>query len=202
MKKSTLRLFASGGNNYLLLLIPPDSLGTSIIALKKRFAADYPLSITRSKPHFTLATFRLQVRHESLIIRRLKQVAMYTAPFEVELKDYGKFQQPNTIFIDVVSRTSIQDLVREIRSKMRGYMKSYSKPHFIMTPHLTIARQISESQFDKAWIEYSRGVFSGNFIAQSMVLLKHTGTSKGYTIVCHLPFENLSNPVKQAYLFG
>lgn len=202
MKKPVLTPFGYASNNYLLLLNPPGNLETDIMADKKRFVFNYPKCITLSRPHITLATFSLYEESESRIIKRLEQVSMSTAPIEVELKDYGRFQKPNTIFINIVSRTPIQNLVKDIRVQMRGHIKVGNSPHFIMEPHITIARQIEESQFAKAWREYSHGLFSGSFIAGGMTLLKRAKDERVYTNVCHLHFENLPSPVKQAYLFG
>jgi 2'-5' RNA ligase len=106
----------------------------------------------------------------------------------------------------VVSKIPVQTLVKEIRSETQRLMKlnDDNKPHFIMEPHLTIARKLKPWQYEKAWLEYSHKNFTGRFIADSMLLLKRpTGeTVQGYQKVQRFEFQNMPVTTKQGELFG
>jgi 2'-5' RNA ligase len=81
------------------------------------------------------------------------------------------------------------------------------KPHFILEPHLTIARKLLPWQYEKGWLEYSHKHFSGKFIADAMVLLKRPvdesdGKRMKYHIVQRFEFQNMPVTTKQGDLFG
>ena len=133
---------------------------------------------------------------------------MGATPFKVELKDFGSFPS-HTIFINVVSKVPVQDLVKNIRHEAQRLMKlnDDNKPHFILEPHLTIAGKLQPWQYEKGWLEYSNKNFTGRFIADSMLLLKRpVGESDSYRmkykVVQRFEFQNLPVLTKQGELFG
>jgi 2'-5' RNA ligase len=82
-----------------------------------------------------------------------------------------------------------------------------NKPHFIMEPHLTIARKLQPWQYEKGWLEYSNRNFSGRFIADSMLLLKRPVADTGeqrvkYQTINRFEFQNMPVTTKQGELFG
>src|SRR6202012_6046891 len=124
-------------------------------------------------------------------------------PFKVELKDFGSFPS-HTIFINVTSKLPIRGLVNEIKDVQRLMKPNKDhKPHFIMEPHLTIARKLLPWQYEKGWNEYSHKHFTGRFIADAMLLLKRPVGEIKYQIVKRFEFQNLFvETIKQGDLFG
>jgi 2'-5' RNA ligase len=123
--------------------------------------------------------------------------------FKVELKDFGSFPS-HTIYINVVSKMPVQGLTKIIRKETQRLMKlnDDNKPHFIMEPHLTIARKLQPWQYEKGWLEYSNKHFTGRFIADSMVLLKRPVGEMKYQTAQRFEFQNLPVTTKQGELFG
>ncbi len=161
-------------NEYILALSPPEELWRKIMKIKEEFSVKYKTDYARwGKPHITLVHFMQYEITEAKIIHRLKTVAMGAPAFKLELKDYGSFPS-HTIYINILSKVPVQNLVKEIRSETQRLMKpdDNNKPHFIMEPHLTIARKLAPWQYEKGWLEYSHRHFTGRFIADSMLLLK------------------------------
>ena len=115
-----------------------------------------------SKPHITLANFVQYEMMEDRLVNRLQTIAMGYHPIKIELKDYGSFPS-HTIYINVTSKLPIQDLTKQIRTEAQRLMKLNDdhKPHFIMEPHVTIARKLQHEQYDKSWLEYSNKHFTG-----------------------------------------
>ena len=188
---------------YLLVLSPHEELWNKIVKVKNDFAEQYKSDHARwGKPHLTLATFVQYNMMEERIVNRLKAIAMGFPPFKVELKDYGSFPS-HTIYINVTSKVPVQNLVKEIRSEAQRLMKlnDDNKPHFIMEPHLAIARKLLPWQYEKAWLEYSNKHFTGRFIADSMLLLKRPVGEMKYQIVQRFEFQNLPVTTKQGELF-
>ena len=96
-----------------------------------------------------------------------------------------------------------QNLIKKIRAETQRLMKlnDDNKPHFIMEPHMTIARRLLPWQYEKGWLEYSHKHFTGKFIADSMLLLKRPVFELKYEIVQRFEFQNLPVNTTQGELF-
>ena len=189
---------------YLLVLSPHEELWNKIVKVKEEFAEKYQSHHARwAKPHLTLVNFVQYNMMEERIISRLKTIAMGYPPFKIELKDFGSFPS-HTIYINVMSKIPVQNLIKEIRSEGQRLMKlnDDNKPHFIMEPHLTIARKLQPWQYEKGWLEYSNKHFTGRFIADSMLLLKRPVGEMKYQIAERFQFQNLPVTTKQGELCG
>ena len=189
---------------YLLVLSPHEELWNRIMEIKKKFADEYKCEqAVWGRPYVTLVNFVQYEMMEDRIINRLKTIAMGQYPFKIELKDFGSFPS-HTIYINVVTKVPIQTLVKEIRKETQRLMKldNDNKPHFILEPHLTIARKLQPWQYEKGWLEYSNKNFTGRFIANGMTLLKRPVGETKYHNVEKFGFQNLPVMTKQGELFG
>ncbi len=192
---------------YLLVLNPHEELRNKITAIKAEFYNTYQAEPSRKhsggKPHLTLVNFLQYGLMEDRIVNRLKMIAMGYHPVKIELKDYGSFPS-HTIYINVTSKVPIQNLVKQIRAEAQRLMKlnEDNKPHFIMEPHMTIARRLLPWQYEKGWLEYSHKHFTGKFIADSMLLLKRPVFELKYEIVQRFEFQNLPVNTTQGELFS
>ena len=196
-------------HEYLLVLNPHEELRNKIMKVKQEFFDKYKASTAvAGKPHITLANFLQYQLMEERLVNRLHAVAMGQPPVKIELKDYGSFPS-HTIYISITSKVPIQGLVKKVRAETQRLMKlnDDNKPHFILEPHLTIARRLQPWQYEQGWLEYSHKHFTGRFIADCMLLLKRPlGESDSYRmkyqIVQRFDFENLPVGTKQGELFG
>jgi 2'-5' RNA ligase len=189
---------------YLLVISPHKDLWDKIVEVKKKFAEDYQSEHAKwGKPHVTIVNFVQYTMMEERIINRLHAIAMGYPPFKVELKDFGSFPS-HTIFINVISKLPIQNLVKEVRKESQKLLKlnDDNKPYFITEPHLTIARKLQPWQYEKGWLEYSNKHFTGRFIADSMVLLKRPVGEMKYQLAERFQFQNLPVATRQGDLFG
>jgi 2'-5' RNA ligase len=188
---------------YLLVLNPHEELRNKIIKVKREFYEEYKASTALGgRPNLILANFLQYEMMEERLVNRLKVVAMGFHPIKVELKDYGSFPS-HTIYINVISKVPVQTLVKEVRKETQRLMKlnDDNKPHFILEPHLTIARKLQPWQYEKGWLEYSHKNFTGRFIADGMLLLKRPLDEKKYQVVQRFEFQNLPVTTKQGELF-
>jgi 2'-5' RNA ligase len=196
-------------NEYMLVLNPHEELRNKIARVRREFSETYKNSTALlSKPHVALVRFTQLEMMEDRFVNRLKIVGMGFQPFKVALKDYGSFPS-HTIYINITSKVPVQGLVKQIRSEAQRLMKmnDENKPHFIMEPHLTIARKLKPWQYEKGWLEYSHKHFAGRFIADSMVLLKRPvgdpdSLREKYQVVDRFTFQNLPVSTRQGQLFG
>ena len=189
---------------YLLVLRPPEELWKKIVRVKEEFAEAYECVQARwGQPHITLVKFVQYEIMEPRIVNRLKNTGMSQYPFKIELRDYGSFPS-HTIYIAITTKVPVQHLVKQVRSETQRLMKpdDEHKPHFIMEPHLTVARKLLPRQYEKAWQDYSNRQFTGRFIADGMLLLKRPLNEKKYQIVQRFAFQNLPVTTKQGELFA
>jgi 2'-5' RNA ligase len=188
---------------YLLVLQPHEELWNRIVKVKQEFAEKYESDHARwGKPHITLVNFLQHEMTEPRIINRLKLIAMAFPAIKIELRDFGSFPS-HTIYINITSKLPVQSLVKNIRTEAQRLMKlnEDNKPHFILEPHLTIARKLQPWQYEKGWLEYSHKHFTGRFIASDMLLLKRPLGELKYQIVQRFEFENLPVSTVQGDLF-
>ncbi|HAO45626.1 MAG TPA: 2'-5' RNA ligase family protein [Ferruginibacter sp.] len=189
---------------YLLVLHPHEELWNRIVKVKEEFAAKYKSDHARwGKPHITLVNFLQHGMMQARIINHLKTIAMGFPPIKIELKDYGSFPS-HTIYINITSKIPVQNLVKQVRTETQRLMKlnDDNKPHFILEPHLTIARKLQPWQYEQGWLEYSHRHFTGRFIASDMLLLRRPLDEKKYEIIQCFEFENMPVSTKQGELFG
>ena len=189
---------------YQLVLSPHEELRNKIMAVKNDFYEKYKAENARwGKPHITLVNYVQYEMMEERIINHLNTIAMGFQPVKIELKDYGSFPS-HTIYINITSKVPVQSLVKQIRTQTQRLMKlnADNKPHFILEPHLIIARKLLPWQYEKGWLEYSHKHFTGRFIADSMLLLKRPVGEMKYQIAKRFEFQNLPVATKQGDLFG
>ena len=188
---------------YLLVLNPHEELRNKIMKVKREFYDEYKATTALGgRPNLILANFLQYEMMEERLVNRLKVVAMGFHPIKIELRDFGSFPS-HTIYINVVSKVPVQTLVKEIRHETQRLMKlnDDNKPHFILEPHLTIARKLQPWQYEKGWLEYSNKNFTGRFIADGMLLLKRPLDEKKYQVVQRFEFQNLPVITRQGDLF-
>jgi 2'-5' RNA ligase len=191
---------------FLLVLNPHEELRNRIMSIRKEFHEKYKgaaasKGIVAGKPQLALVKFETVEMMEERILNRLKTIAMGYHPFKVELKDFGSYPS-HSIFINVISKMPIQNLVRQVKDAQRLMkLDKDHKPHFMEEPQITIARKLVPWQYEEAWLEYSNKHFSGRFIADSMLLLKKREGQTGWQIVQRLEFMNLPVTTKQGALF-
>ena len=189
---------------YLLVLNPHEALREKIMQVKQYFFDTYKNSTAiYSKPHVTLVNFVQYGMMEERLLNRLEVIAMGCSPIKVELKDYGSFPS-HTIYINITSKVPVQSLIKNIRSEAQRLMKlnNDNKPHFIMEPHLTIARKLQPQQYEKGWLEFSNLQFTGRFIADAMLLLRRPIGEMKYEIIKRFEFKNMPVSTVQGDLFG
>lgn len=188
---------------YLLLIEPRKDLSDQIVAIKRNFFDRYKApEALRGIPHLTLVNYMQYTSFESRIVHKLSTVAMQAAPIAIELRDYGSFPS-HTIYINVATKNAIQQLVKNIRTHLQALMKQDKDhtPHFIMEPHVTIARRLKPWQYEQAWLAYRHQSFSGRFIANNMVLLRRDTPHQRYELVSRFEFQGLQISACQATLF-
>ena len=192
-------------NEYLIVLNPREELRNKIKHVQQQFSEKFHAApCLGNKPNIPLVKFAQYEMMEKRLLDRLKAITLGYHPVKIELKDYGCFPS-HTIFINVVSKAPIQDLVKQIRTGAQRMMKlnNENKPQFFMEPYVPIARKLQPWQFERGWLEYSHKHFTGRFVADSLLLLKRRVGTLNYQIIERMEFQNMLIAVpRQGDLFG
>ena len=165
-------------NLYFIAIVPNLNVRGLIKALKEemkgRFNAKHAL---KSPAHITLQMpFKRSQDFEVTLVNTLKAFANQQQAFLTELSGFGCFS-PKVLFVKVNDHKPIEIMCRHLKKALSDTLdfkadKITSKFH----PHMTIAtRDLSKSEFNKAWPEYEKRKFSSSFCANGISLLKHNG---------------------------
>lgn len=188
---------------YILILNPPVGLQDKIMRIKRDILEKYDSGfLVNRKPVLRLARFFSYQMTEEKLINHFKIAAMAMPPFKVILTDYGSF--PNhTLFVKAEeSKVALQMLMKDIKTAKRLIRSPEQGPYFSSEFNIPLAVKLTPLQYEKMWEDYRQRQFTGQFIADSMLLLKRREGEKNYQIAARFEFQNLPVSVKQGELFG
>ncbi|MEO6948707.1 MAG: 2'-5' RNA ligase family protein [Ginsengibacter sp.] len=187
---------------YLLVISPHQVLQEKIGKIKREIHEKHKCSyLLNRKSDIRLARFFSWQMMEEKIIQHLKVSAMGTSAFKVNLKDYGSFPS-HTFFINVESKIPLQMLMKEIKTAKRLMKSPEKEPFFNDEFYIPLAIKLTPAQYNNLWPEYEQRYFTGNFIADNMLLLKKQQGEKYFQIAARLEFMNLPVSTVQGQLFG
>lgn len=190
-------------NDYLLIIQPSDDVKAKVNALKRAFAEAYECpQALHSKPHITLLRFMQYGMNERNIIHKMQVYINRHSSFLVSLSNFGSFPT-HTIYINVETKNKIVDVVKSLKP-VQSFLKydKEHKPHFITTPHLTLARKLQPWQYEKGWLEYSNTHFTASFMVNNILLLKRNIEQKHYTLAATFELMGKKEMIgKQVSLF-
>jgi len=158
-----------------LLIIEPKEVKQQIQAFKEQFKS-YGFKNAQITPaHITVMYFLRYETYEHAIMKKLKQMAAVTRPFEVQLNGFGNFESTtSTIYINITTADPILNIVerkkREINPLVKGSKEA--KPYYDSKPHITVARGLASEQLQQVWPDWRKESFEASFTAHEMVLLK------------------------------
>lgn len=164
---------------FFVALLPPPSLRKEIEQLQLIFRDEYSSShALKSPPHITLLK-PFQPEKSSLpeVVELLEQISRITIPFSVRLHNFSAFK-PHTIFIDVKKSAPLIELQQNIENTAHEYSDifNYNYRKRSYHPHLSLAfRDLSETDFERAWQVFRTKKFKAEFRAKAFSLLKHDG---------------------------
>ena len=186
---------------YSIIINPTDSLRNKISKIKNEIHLKYNESILlNTRPNIRLSNFFNWEKIEERLTDHLRVTAMAMPPFKVILKDYGSFP-PHTLFINVTSKTPLQMLMKGLKALKPLIKSPLGESIFVNEFYIPLAVKLSPPQYEKIWSDYRNRKFTGNFIADGMLLLRRKPGERNYQIVERFEFMNLPVSEKQGELF-
>lgn len=174
-----------GVAEHLLVLNPNLEVAEKINREKKKFRSDYqdPAAII-GKPHITIATFLATDEMKPTLIRWIQNICNVHSRFPVLLRDFSGFV-PHTIYVKVQNQQPFKQLAKSMEALNHFIRASECPPLKIAsTPHLTIARRLSEETYFKALPAYLQRPFQQTFTARELTLIRRA-TSNGECVPVH-----------------
>jgi len=196
-------------NEYLLVISPEESVSEEITKIKYKFSDDYGCKYAaRLKPHCTLMNFVQHQRVENHLIREFDSIVASFIPIAITLDGFGQYPM-HTIFIKIKDGKKIKEMVTALKLKFRSVKNEIKpfKPIYLSDPHLTVARGMTQAQFNQAWTEWGKRKFSSSFNVNNVRLLKRQIDEKdlkpkeNYQIVKDFKLAGQKKKGKQLILF-
>ena len=187
---------------YRLIVPLSEALQQTVMGIRKELHDRYRIPLPfHLKPSLTILHCHAYEGMEAKLIERMQQVATRSSPFKVELENFAAYPS-HTIYIHVPTRSPFNELCKELK-----VVKSLTKvpdhdPHFINEPHLLIAQKLKPFQFTRMWMDCEHTVFTGRFMANSLVFMKRSSINNQYEEVRRFELASLAHSVKQGTLFG
>lgn len=163
---------------YFVAIIPPSPLREEIQELKKYVSSKYNSHHSlKAPPHITLlAPFNFTGKQKQLSAK-LESYCSIFSPVEISLKNYSNFGS-RVLFIDVIENQELNSLQKELETKARADQETFNYNYDVrdFNPHITMAfRDLSKSDFNRAWKEFKNKEFEAEFVAEQISLLMHDG---------------------------
>jgi len=196
-------------NEYLLVISPEDDISKEITKIKYEFRDHYGcIQAARLKPHCTLMNFVQHQRVENHLIREFDSIVASFTPKAITLDGFGQYPM-HTIYIKIKESKKIKEMITALKLKFRSVKNEIKplKPIYPSDPHLTIARGMTQVQFNQAWTEWGKRKFNSSFNAYNVRLLKRQIDEKdlkpkeNYQIVKDFKLAGQEKKDKQLILF-
>jgi hypothetical protein len=189
-------------NQYLLVLKPTEQVVEKIyelrISIHENFKTEiFPLSF----PYVRLISFTGLKENEKHLINHLVKIVRQLAHVQIFLKDFGNFPT-HTIYIKLVSRVILKDIVNFIKKKSKLNSFSIELPHYLDDFYIPAAIKLKPWQFEKISLEYNHLNFSASCIVSEIQLLAREQTTGSLKYISNFPLQDLiKTTVQQGMLF-
>jgi 2'-5' RNA ligase len=158
---------------YLLVAHPDTGVAAQVMAEKAFFSERYQAQIAiKTKPHITVANFLAREAMEETIIRWMHRIISTQKKFRVTLDRFSGFA-PHTIYLRIQDHLPFQQLAKELKV-VDQYVRSNDCPALRLStrPHLTLARQLTETVYHQAETVYAQKKFHASFEVDELLLLR------------------------------
>ncbi len=180
---------------YFVALVPDEPILSEVSELKQycrdHFESGHAL---RSPAHLTLyPPFRANRESLEACSTALDHECQRTDPFEVQLQGFDCFK-PRVIFVNPLLSNEMSELQARVASKFNDIIKPSRIDQRPFHPHMTIAfRDLSKSNFHKAWAHFQHQDYWKSWTAQDLCILIHG--DKGWSVLRRFPFRGACTEV-------
>lgn len=165
---------------FFIALVPPLDIEQHITQIKLYFAEHYNTrGALNSPPHVTLQPpFEWLAANVPKLEESLNLFSANRLPIPVTLSGFAAFA-PRVIYVDVVKSPALLEIQKDLMSYIEANLGivdrvSQTRP---FVPHITVAfRDLTQENFQAAWLEFSGRELDFEFTAAALTLLLHDGS--------------------------
>ncbi len=159
---------------YLLVVHPNEEIFNQLLAEKENFSSEYNVNIAKKTlPHITIANFLAKETMEETLIKWMHKIISNHHSFDVMLNNFSGFPSSKTVYARIQNHEPFKQLAASLKT-INTYINDNGFPNakLINHPHLTIARSLQQTVYEKAIMDYSHKTFNANFMVNELILLK------------------------------
>ena len=161
---------------YLLVVHPNEEIFDQLKAEKEKFSVDYNVSIAKKTlPHITVANFLAKETMENTLINRIHKITSCQQSFDVMINNFSGFPSSKTVYARIQNHEPFKQLATSLKI-INTYINDNGFPNarLINYPHMTIARSLQQTVYEKAIMDYSRKTFNASFLVDELILLRRS----------------------------
>lgn len=165
---------------YFVAIVPPSPIYEEAFEQKVYFKTKYNSKASlNSPPHITLhMPFKWVEKNEDELVGHLTKFATDNIPVTIKLNGFSSFP-PRVIFIKVEITPALEQLQKNLEKYFKRQFNLFNANYKELPfhPHLTLAfRDLKKPNYQRAWDEFVSKNYQASFLADKIVLLKHSGT--------------------------
>jgi 2'-5' RNA ligase len=178
-------------NEYMLVVNPSNRVNWEVEDLKLELASNYgPYRGVKSKAHVGLMNLVLHTSQEREIVSRIKKKAASIDSFDIVLDGFDFFDESNTLFVNMISGANpLISLHNYIMADVHIKELVTGPANRNFTPHLTIGRRLTDTQFRNVYHEFKNRPYTNYFRVDSVSLLKRKGPASDWTYLMEIPLK-------------
>lgn len=171
--------------DYLLVINPGTHIAGDVKALKQLIARELGLYGSRySQAHISLFRSVFPEKYQDDFIFLLDSIARKQSGFTLYTSRFDHFNHgadKRTIYVNVANPKPISELHKKILQEFEIRPRDYK-------PHITVARSISTTEFEKVYNHFDNQMFVRSFHCNSFLLLRKPAAGGNYEPVREFVF--------------
>jgi 2'-5' RNA ligase len=149
------------------IISPPPHIKSDVSVLKDdvQFLTGEVFDDRYSPAHISLFRFD-DKRHFDDIVKQVEEKAKMFDPFNIFIKGISYFGQElnRTIYLDILNKTDVQDIIENLVKKNPRYM-----------PFISIAKGLNSREFSKVWPHLHNFRYTQDFLCDRITIFARTG---------------------------
>ena len=160
-------------SEVLIVIEPPREIADYIALLKKEIYDEFGDFTSRfSKAHITVNDFLVMDDRMNPVLNAIEKHISEFRSFSIRLNGFSTFDNGNTLFVNVESSESYNDLLNEFEILRNEVVKAKKKNFYSSAkPHITIANQLQNSAFQELKKRFQPIHFNHEFMVEKLVVL-------------------------------
>lgn len=176
--------------DYLLVVNPDKGTSEEILEYKRVIANELGyFNSFHADPHITLFRSVFPERFQEGFINVLNEVAKSQSGFTIYTSKFDHFshaENKHTIYVNVANPKPLLELHKRVLHLFELRSNSFR-------PHITLARAISATAFNKVYSHFDNQLFVRSFQCRSFSLLRKPVSGGRYEVISELTFGDIEH---------